>query len=49
MVLHKQGPIVEEEEVVNIYTSKKTVKHAVRKLTPKKFNSSELMNDVVLF
>jgi hypothetical protein len=51
MVLHEQGPIViEEEEVVNICTPKKTMKRAVRKLTPKKkLDSSELMNDVVLF
>jgi hypothetical protein len=40
MVLHKQGPIiVKEQEVVNISTPTKTVKHVAQKLTPKKFNS----------
>jgi hypothetical protein len=44
MVLHEHSAMfVEEEQLANICTPKKTVKRAVRKLTPKK-----KLNSIVL-
>jgi hypothetical protein len=44
MVLHEQSTmVVEEEQLANICTPKKTIKRAVRKLTPKKKLNSTVL------